>query len=393
MKGRRSIIAESTRSRGPYLECAQARRNAMTTEMTSMHQERDSAACMGFKSASGPRPKPLIRMLAMCIGICSFAPAVPAADVGEAAKPTARQEEFLSWKFGMFIHFNTATYHERQWATGTEDPARFAPDALDCNQWMEGAASAGMKYAVLTVKHTCGWCLWDSAHTTHDITAFANYQDGRGDIVREFVDACRKHGMKVGLYYCFPGDFAKRHLPKGEEDKLRGLPPEANGDFTGFIKKQMTELLTRYGPVDLLWADQYNNRYTEKDWLEIKQHIKTLQPECLVIANNSVDFHETDIHSYEYPYLKAMKRKVVLPSEDNTHPAEVCDVLGPGWFWTSKENASNLKPADEVVAMLEMCNSRHANYLLNVSPDRSGLLTPATLGRLREIGRLRKAQP
>ena len=307
----------------------------------------------------------------------------------ETAKPTPRQEEFLAWKFGMFIHFGMATYLERQWATGTEDPASFAPDKLDCNQWMESAAAAGMKYAVLTVKHTCGYCLWDSKHTTHDIANFKNYKGGKGDVVREFVDACRKHNIKVGLYYCFPGDFAKRHLPRGEKDKLKGLPPEAAGDFTGFIKKQLGELLTNYGPIDLLWADQYSNKYTGADWLGIKDHIKSLQPGCIVIANNSLDFAKTDIHSYEYPYLKATGAKVVLPPEGNTSPAEVCDVLAPGWFWTSKENATNLKTADEVVKMLEMTNSRRANYLLNVGPDKSGLLPSATVERLREIGKLR----
>src|SRR5210317_946310 len=75
------------------------------------------------------------------------------------------QDEFLNWKFGMFIHFNVATFADREWATGREDPAIFAPEKLNCNQWLDAAASAGMKYAVLTVKHTGGWCLWDSKHT------------------------------------------------------------------------------------------------------------------------------------------------------------------------------------------------------------------------------------
>ena len=93
------------------------------------------------------------------------------------------QEEFLSWKFGMFIHFNMATFTEREWANGYEDPASFSPDKLDCNQWA----------------------------TSHDITSFKNYKNGTGDIVKEFVDAFRKRGIKVGLYYCFPGDYSGRY--------------------------------------------------------------------------------------------------------------------------------------------------------------------------------------
>ena len=116
----------------------------------------------------------------------------------------------------MFIHFNMATFNNRQWATGTEDPATFAPSKLDCGQWLDAAEAAGMKYAVLTVKHTGGWCLWDSKHTERTISrSFRNFRNGQGDLVREFVDACRKRGIKVGLYYCLPGDFAKRHLPNG----------------------------------------------------------------------------------------------------------------------------------------------------------------------------------
>lgn len=306
---------------------------------------------------------------------------------GEPPSKLQMQKEFLKWKFGMFIHFHLATYHEREWANGYEDPATFAPDKLDCKQWADVCKAAGMKYGVLTVKHTEGYALWDSKHTTHDITAFVNYKNGKGDIVREFVDAFRKSGLKVGLYYCFPGNFSKDMLPEGKLD-LHGLPPEAKGDYVGFIKKQLTELLTNYGPIDLLWCDQFINPYTGKDWQEIKAHVKSLQPACIVIANNSLDDQQTDIHSYEYPWLVAKKRKKTLPSEDNKSAAEVCDIMGPAWFWKSKENSSNLKPAEELARMLKLCNDRKANYLLNVAPDRSGLIPDYTVERLKEVGKL-----
>jgi len=93
-----------------------------------------------------------------------------------------------------------------------------------------------------------------------------------------------------------------------------------------------------------------------------------------VIANNSHDFQNTDIHSYEYPWLKAKRPDRALPAVGNEQPSEVCDKIGCGWFWTSKENPANQETAEEVVAMLKLCNSRRANYLLNVAPDRSGLI-------------------
>jgi alpha-L-fucosidase len=312
----------------------------------------------------------------------------------EPAPIAGLRRDFLTWEFGMFIHFNVATFHEREWATGYEDPATFSPDKLDCRQWVDIAVAAGMRYAVLTVKHTGGWCLWDSDHTeTHDVAAFVNYKGGQGDIVREFVDACRRRDIKVGLYYCFPGDFARREgLSKGQED-IHGLPPEAKGDYAGFIKKQLSELLTRYGPIDLLWIDQYGNRYTRDDWQGIKQHVKSHQRSCIVLANNSRDFKETDIHSFEYPWLKKNRPGQALPSEGTEFPAEVCDKIGPGWFWKAEENNANLKTAKEVVAMLKLCNSRRANYLLNVAPDKSGLIPAHSVKRLRQIGKLLGVEP
>lgn len=311
----------------------------------------------------------------------------------EEARPLAeRQREFLSWKFGMFIHFGVASFNERQWATGHEDPASFAPTELDCGQWADAAKAAGMKYAVFTVKHTGGWPLWDSQHTTHDITAFKNFRNGEGDLVREYVDAFRARGLKIGLYYCLPGDFSKRKdnkLQPGQVD-MHGLPPEAAGDFVGFIKKQITELLTEYGTVDLLWFDQYSNKYTGEQWPGIKEHVHSLQPHCLVLANNSRDFKNTDIHSYEYPLLKAQKRQA-LPSEENLHPAEVCDCITPGgWFWKTNMTEKSVTSAPEVVSMLERCNDRQANYLLNVPPDRTGRIPEWLVVRLKEIGQLRE---
>jgi len=163
------------------------------------------------------------------------------------AEQAALRQDFLKLRFGLFLHFNMATYINREWANGYEDPALFKPDRLDCEKWAEVAGAAGMKYGVLTVKHTGGWCLWDSDHTAHDITRFIHYKNGRGDIVRQFVDAFRARGLRVGFYYCFPGDFSRSGLPESMPD-LHGLPPEAAGDYVGFIKKQLTELLTNYGP-------------------------------------------------------------------------------------------------------------------------------------------------
>ncbi len=314
----------------------------------------------------------------------------PTADAAKARMQS--QAEFLKWKFGLFLHFNIATFNGQEWANGYEDPLTFAPTNLDCGQWADAAKAAGMKYAVLTVKHTEGYPLWDSAVTTHDITAFKNFKHGQGDLVREFVDAFRARGLKVGFYYCAPGDFDNRYgntLPTNQPS-LHGMPPEARGDYAGFMRQQFTELLVRYGPVDLIWCDQYRVKLKAKEWAGLKVLIKQLQPNCLVIANNSHKLSETDIYSYEYPIYKNEKG---YPPVTNTIPSEVCDTIVDcgNWFWQPGVDA-HIRSADDIVGVLKKCNDRQANYLVDVGPDRTGRIDDAAVKRLQEIGALRRAQ-
>ncbi len=327
-------------------------------------------------------------LLFILLGAMS-APAQPVVSTNRAADVllTPEQRDFMSWRFGMFVHFNLGTFAGLDWAGGYEDPALFNPAKLDCGQWADVAKAAGMKYMVLTVKHTEGIALYDSALTLHDITMFTNFQSGHGDIVRGFVDACRSRGLKVGLYYCFPGDYsdAKHHnAPPPGKPNLHGMPPEAAGDYTGFIKKQLAEMLTHYGPIDLLWIDQYSNPYTVRDWQEIKDYVKSLQPHCLVLANNARSLSDSDVLSYEFPWQHKM------PPLDNQLPAEVCDVIQTGqrWFWAEVKDPSGLQSAEDIAARIRLCNARNANYLLDVPPDRDGLISSPQLDRLREVARL-----
>jgi alpha-L-fucosidase len=191
----------------------------------------------------------------------------------------------------------------------------------------------------------------------------------------------------VGLYYCFPGDYsdiAHRNAPPPQKPNLHGMPPEASGDYVGFLKKQLAEMLERYGPVDLLWIDQYGNNYTKDRWPEILAYLKGLQPRCIILANNASNLTESDALSYEYPW------KAQMPPVNNALPAEVCDTLQTGarWFWREARTPADLQEAAVVAARLRACNDRHANYLLDVPPDRDGLISGPQLARLKEIGAL-----
>jgi len=298
-----------------------------------------------------------------------------------------KQQEFSKWKYGMFLHFNMGTFVDKEWATGHEDPLLFNPANLDCGQWAKVIKSAGMNYAVLTVKHTGGWCLWDSKYTIHDIAAFKNFRNGKADLVREYVDACRKEKVKVGLYYCLGGDFSNSYgnSLKPDQKDLHGLPPEAEGDFEGFIEKQITELLTNYGPIDLMWFDQYSNKYTGQYWPQLKALIHKLQPDCIVLANNSDNHRNSDIIGYEYPYRMQVNPESAIPPPGNKEVAELCDCIDADgrWFWHTGE--IKLQEAEKLGDMINLCNSRHTNYLLDVPPGRDGLIDDLYVKHLMEI--------
>lgn len=330
--------------------------------------------------------------LMSALALLAFPPATDAAPATNPAAPLSdQQRDFMSWRFGMFLHFNIGTFADRDWAGGYEDPGLFNPEKLDCGQWADTAKAAGMTYMVLTVKHTEGIALYPSAATTHDITLFKKFRNGKGDIVREFVDACRSRGLKVGLYYCFPGDYsdeAHGNAPPPGLPNLHGLPAEAAGDYVGFMKRQLREMLTNYGPIDLLWIDQYANKYTGDRWPEMLAYVRTLQPRCIVLANNAKNLRESDVLSCEYPW------KGDLPPPDNSAPAEVCDVIQTGqrWFWVEAKGPSDLQPAAQIVDRLRTCNHRNANYLLDVPPDRDGLISGPQLERLREVAALLRSE-
>jgi alpha-L-fucosidase len=231
--------------------------------------------------------------------------------------------------------------------------------------------------------------LWDSKYTTHDITAFKNYKNGHGDIVREFVNAFRKRGLKVGLYYCMPGDYSNsdENLRKNGQKDLHGLPSEAGDDYEGFVEKQITELLTNYGAINLLWFDQYSNKYTARYWPQLKALVNKLQPNCVVLANNADNYRDSDVIGYEYPYRKNATPDKALPPVGNKNIGELCDCIDANGLWFWHTGLITLQEAGVVGNLIKLCNSRNTNYLLDVPPDRNGLIEDVYIKRLMEIKR------
>jgi alpha-L-fucosidase len=272
------------------------------------------------------------------------------------------QADFLKLKFGMFLHFNMGTFTSEEWATPGQSPNTFNPKSLDCNQWADAAKAAGMKYMTLTTKHHDGFCLWPSAYNSYNVK-FSSWKNGKGDVVREFVNATRLKGLEVCFYYSI-------------WDKTSGEDP-------AFIKNQLTELLTNYGPIKVMWFDGWGWQvgYQKVPYESIRDHIKSLQPDCLILENN----HEKSLaHSDIVGYERNIDGVVL---EGNTLPAEMCDnIRSDGKWFYQTEGYDNLKSLEEIIASKNSSNKYSCNYLLDVTPDVRGRIPDCQVELLKKIG-------
>ena len=303
-------------------------------------------------------------------------------------------------KFGMFIHFGMSTFVGEELPDGSHPSTVYAPDRLDVDQWISIARDAGMKYAVLTTKHTAGHCLWPSRHTDYHVGTSGN----NTDVVEAFVEACEKRGVLPGFYYCSwdnhhrfgsltPTDTANW------ERALIGRLPDAQLSFTTreyqeFQIAQITELLTQYGKLAEVWIDipaVLPRCYRQ----ELYDHIAKLQPGAVIMMNNGIGDGSL------YPVSKAWPADIIaierfLPNSHTGHvkwreiegkqyylPGEVCDPIGKEWFFTEEDQP---RSDEELLGMYLVSVSRGTNLLLDVGPDKHGLIPDkyaAALKRLR----------
>src|SRR5690606_1977120 len=186
------------------------------------------------------------------------------------SSPTAAQLAWQPDELPLSIPFGANTFTHREWGDGGEDPALFDPASLDARQWARAAREAGFRALVLTAKHHDGFCLWPTRTTRHSV-ASSPWRGGSGDVVREFVDACAAEGLRAGLY-CSPWD---RNAPS------YGDSPRYNDMYA----EQLTELLTRYGPIHEVWFDGANGegpngRRQAYDWPRVWSLVRRLEPDA-----------------------------------------------------------------------------------------------------------------
>lgn len=300
--------------------------------------------------------------------------------------PNAKQVEWYHREAMAFFHFNMNTFTGNEWGEGTDDPDLFQPSDLDCEQWIRCVKNAGFTCAILTAKHHDGFCLWPSDHTDYDIAA-SSWKNGEGDVVKEFCDACNTYGVKAGLYLS-PWD---RHEPS------YGTPA-----YNTFYADQLSELLTKYGPVYEIWWDGAGDQmaFDFKRWADT---ITAIQPDCFIFgakkASPYVDgrWIGNEDGVADDPCWATIDRSVidvedvsVLASgqENGTSfvPAE-CDVsIRPGWYFHGDED-------NKVKSVATLWNTiyfgsigRNCVLLLNLPPDRRGLIHTTDSIRIDSLG-------
>jgi len=306
-------------------------------------------------------------------------------DLLPTAVPTPRQLEYQDWEMGVFFHFGIRTFHEghRDWDGKPMFPDRFRPTSLNCDDWIVSAKRAGMRYAVLVCKHHDGFANWPSRHSTYSV-AQTPWRDGQGDVVREFVDACRRHDMKIGLYYS-PAEWGN--------DTFKD-----EAAYDEHFLNQVSELLTDYGAVDILWFDGCGSESHTYDWPRIVAAIRGMQPNILIFnMGGDPDFrwvgNEAGIADLpNWNTVTAARFSVNTEGEDAVGsrplwlPAECdCMMRYRNWFF-EEADVDTVKPVAELMGLYELSVGRGANLLINIGPDRRGMLPDTDRSALLAFG-------
>jgi alpha-L-fucosidase len=306
--------------------------------------------------------------------------------------PTPAQLKWQRRELAMFLHFGPNTFTGREWGDGTEDPAIFNPTDFDPRQWAQVAKETGFKLLILTAKHHDGFCLWPSRQTDHSVEK-SPWQDGGGDVVRDFVNAARAEDLEVGLYLS-PWD--------------RNAPSYGDSDaYNDMYVAQLEELLGgRYGPIAEVWFDGANGegpngKRQEYDWPRFWEKVRKLQPEAVMFSDAGPDVrwvgNERGVAGD--PSWSMVKPDVVKqPGEGGERiiqhlqhgekggtvwrPAETDVSIRPGWFWRESEN-EKVRSAENLVELYFSSVGRNSLLLLNVPPDTRGRLHEADVEALR----------
>lgn len=333
--------------------------------------------------------------------------------IKEAARiaPSARQMVWQELEFYSFIHFGVNTFTGKEWGLGDEDPGIFHPTAFDAKQWVDVCKSAGMRGLILTCKHHDGFCLWPSDHTDHSVKN-SPWKGGNGDIVKEVSDACREGGIRFGVYLS-PWD---RHDPR-----------YGTSEYNDYFKAQLRELLTGYGDVFCVWFDGAcgegpNGVRQVYDWDGYYEVIRELQPSAVInvcgpdvrwcgneaghcresewsvvpaILQDIEKIQEQSQQEDDGEFARRIRsdnenlggRDVIRDADKLIwYPAEVNTSIRPGWFYHASED-DRVKSLEQLLHVYFQSVGGNATFLLNLPPDRRGLIHENDAARMAELGK------
>ena len=316
-----------------------------------------------------------------------------------------RVAPFMHDRFGMFIHWGIYAVPARatrsEWIRSVDEVSdeeyqkffdAFDPVDYEPEKWAKLAKEAGMKYAVLTTKHHDGFCLFDSKYTDFKAT---NTRAGR-DLVKEYVDAFRAEGIKIGLYYSlldwhhedYPA-YKDAHHPmrNNEAYKERGTHFER---YVEYLHNQVRELMTNYGKIDILWFDFHYDDMTGEKWEATKlvNMVREINPDVIIDdrMGGNIKSSNPEIYSGDFGSPEQMIPAGGVKDEmGNPIPWETCMTLNDNWGYSSSD--TNYKSPKNVIRQIVECTSKGGNLILNVGPDARGVIPEKSVEILTEVGK------
>lgn len=325
----------------------------------------------------------------------------------EIINRTQRTKWFNEARFGMFIHWGLYAIPARgEWVRSTEQLSQdayqpyfdeFSAEAYDPKEWARIAKQAGMRYAVLTAKHHDGFCLWDSK-----LTDFKSTRTPAGrDLVREYLDAFRAEGIKVGLYYSII-DWRHPDYPHYSDANHphRNDPNSSNENrnfdrYLDYMHGQVRELLTEYGHLDIMWYDFSYEHMKGETWRasDLIQMVRSLQPHLITdnrlegsgSESGTILTADPSIFAGDFACPEQMIPPTGVVNElGDPVPWEACITLNNHWGYSSEDR--HYKDPQMVIRMLTECVSKNGNLLLNVGPDAKGRIPRESVEILEKVG-------
>ncbi len=334
------------------------------------------------------------RIWVVCFLSCTFF-VLQAQQKSKDPLPTRQQLAWHEMEYYWFIHFGPNTFTDKEWGHGDEQADIFNPSQLDCRQWARIAKQSGAKGIIITAKHHDGFCLWPSKYSKHTVKE-SKWKDGKGDVVKDLMQACKEYGLKFGVYLS-PWD--------------RNHPQYGTPEYNDVYVNTMKELIDRYGPFFEFWWDGANGegpngKKQQYDFPRFEQTMRKYAPNTVVFSDIGPDVrwvgNEKGIAgrtNWNYLDTAGFKRGEGAPPTDtlnqgnvngkNWIPAE-CDVsIRPGWFYHKEEDAK-VKTAEQLFDLYLKSVGRGANFLLNIPPDRRGLINEIDSASLVEFKKMRE---